>query len=262
MIEKYKEVDIDECVGVSVEAATILGLNISKDKEQLAEVLKNEYLQLIEGQNRPGEPFRHLLLENDYQLRKVLDIIDGHTYDDGRKYSGFSVWYKTHWTRGASDVSHIFTGIGRRQKNHADISDLSGQSRLALTDGGNSLYPYVHLPNMPHDKVNLKEDDGETRMEAFKISREVFEDENPDFDMFTNDVAVYSILSLQRRIRGDKVEIPLGTWIIPDLGRTKILGGSALTLMYTSATGQIGMGWTRGDRSMGTGIGISIGRNK
>ena len=73
MSEKLREVNISESVGVSVEAATILGLDIAKEPELLAEVLKNDYTQLIEDQSRPGEPFIHLPLENDYQLRKVLD---------------------------------------------------------------------------------------------------------------------------------------------------------------------------------------------
>lgn len=266
MSEKYKEVNIAECVGVSVEAATILGLDIAKEPELLAEVLKNDYTQLTKGQSRPGEPYIHLPLDNDYQIRKILDKIDGHAYDNGQKYPGFSVWHKTHWTHGAKDISHMFIGLGRHQKNNTDISMLSGQSRLALTDGENPIFPYEHFVNMPHDKVNIKEDDSEkdkeTQIDAFKIDREQFEDENPDFDMFTNDVATYVTLTLHRRIKGEKIPVPLGTMIIPNLGRKAIMGGSALAIVHTSATGQIGLGWSRGDRSQGTGIGISIGYKK
>lgn len=265
MSEKNKEVNISECVGVSVEAATILGLNIAKEPELLTEVLKNDYAQLIEGQSRPGEPFIHLPLENDFQLRKMLDMIDNHTYGNDQKYPRFSVWHKTHWTHGAKDISHLLMGIGRHQKINTDISMLSGQSRLALTDGENPIFPYEHFVNMPYDKVNTKEDDNEkdkeTQLGAFRVGREQFEEENPDYDMFTIDVATYVTLTLHKRIKGEKMSVPLGTMIIPVLGRKAIMGGSALAIVHTSATGQIGLGWSRGDRSQGTGIGISIGCN-
>jgi hypothetical protein len=265
MSEKYKEENIDECVGVSVEAAKILGLNIAKEPELLAEVLKNDYMQLINDQTRPGEPFVHLPLENDYQLRKMLDIMDEKTYS-GRKYPNFSVWHKTNWTYGANDISHIFIGIGRHKKYHADLSNLSGQSRLALTDGEKVMYPYVHFVNMPFDKLSIKNDDNEndeeTQIDAYKTGREQYEEENPDFDMFTIDIASYAMLTLYRRIKGEKIEIPLGTIIIPDLGRKRILGGSAVSIVHTSVTGQIELGWSRGNRSLATGLGISVGCNK
>ena len=265
MIDKFKEVNITECVGVAIEALSILDLDIVKDKEILAEVLKNDYLQLTTGQTRPGEPFVHLPLENDFQLRKMLDTIDSQSYRD-RSYPAFSIWHKSHWTHCAKDISHLPIVRARRQKTDTDISDLSGQSRLALTDGENNMFPYVHYVNMPYDKTNINDDDSEkdkeTQLDAFKVSRELFESENSDFDMFSIDVASYVMLALYRRIKGEKLEVPLGTMIIPDLGRKKILGGSAVSIVHTSATGQIGLGWSRGDRSSGTGIGISIGCNK
>jgi hypothetical protein len=266
MSEKIKEVNIAECVGVSVEAATILGLDIAKEPELLAEVLKNDYTQLVEGQARPGEPFIHLPLENDYQLRNIVDRIDGHEYINGKKSPGISVWHKTHWTHGGKDISHMLIGLGRHQKQNEDISTLSGQSRLALIDGENAMFPYVHFVNMPFDRLNVKKDDNEkdseTQIDAFTISREQYETDNPDFDMFSMDVASYAMLTLHRRVKGEKMPIPLGTMIIPELGRKRIVGGSALAIAHTSATGQIGLGWTRGNRSQGTGIGISIGSNK
>ncbi len=265
MYENFKEVNIPESVAVSVEALSILSLEIAKDKEILSEVLKNDYTQLIESQPHPGEPFVHLPLENDYQLRKLLDIMDSQIFN-GQKYPSFSVWHKTHWTHGAKDISHTLMGMGRRQKIVTDISDLSGQSRLALSDGENAMFPFVHFVNMPFDKQNTKEDDSEkdkeTQTDAFKVSQNQFEMENQGFDMFSIDVASYAMLTLQRRIKGEKVETPLGIMIIPDLGRKKIMGGSALAIVHTSATGQIGLGWSRGDRNAATGIGLSIGCNK
>ncbi|MCX6728580.1 MAG: hypothetical protein NTV39_02325 [Candidatus Saccharibacteria bacterium] len=266
MNEKPKGVNIAECVGVSVEAATILGLDIAKDPELLAEVLKNDYTQLIEDQPRPGEPFIHLPLENDYQLRKVLDKFDGHIYGDGQKYPNFSVWHETHWTHGAHDISHLLKGLGRRKKYKADISGLSGQSRLAFSDGENAMFPYAHFVNMPFDHHNVSPDDSikdsETQKDAFKISREQYESDNPDFDMFSFDVATLAMLSAHQRIKGEKMPELFGTIIIPELGRKRILGGSALAIVHLTATRQFEMGWTRGDRSAGTGIGISVGYNK
>jgi hypothetical protein len=267
MIEKYKEVNITECVGVSVEAATILGLNIAKDPEQLNEVLKNEYLKLIEGQNRPGEPFRHLPLENDYQLRKMLDIIDDHTYDGDRKYTRFSVWHKTHWTHGAKDISHLLMGLGRHQKHSADLVDLVGQSRLALTDGENPIFPFVHFSDKPHSKENVSKDDNEkdseTQLEAFEARREIYELNNPNFDMFYFDAATCVILGLQSRIRGDKYNALFGAVILPELGQSKDkLGQPAVSMFHITAIGQIGLGLSRGDRSFGTGVGIAVGYNK
>ncbi len=266
MSEELKEVNVSECVAVSVEAATILGLDIASDPEILIEVLTHDYEQLINGQTRPGEPFIHLPVENDFQLRKVLDVMDGHTYYDGQNYPSFSVWHKTHWTHGAKDISHLLTGLGRRKIIETDILGLSGQSRLALSDGENPMYPYEHFVDMPHDHHNIKKDDNkkdrETQIDAFNISREQYESDNPGIDMFTLDVTSYAVLALQHRIKGEKNPIPLGTMIIPELGRKKILGGSALAIVHTSAIGQIRMGWSRGDRSHGIGMGISIGYNK
>ncbi len=266
MSEGIKEINIDECVDVSVEAAAILGLNIAKEPKLLAEVLKNDYTQLINGQTRPGEPYIHLPIENDYQLQKVLGKMDDHMYDIGRKYPNFSVWHQTHWTHGVHDISHFLVGLRQHQEYKADISNLSGQSRLALSDGENTMFPYVHFVNMPFDKENVKNDDKEkgteTQLETFNIRREQYELENPNFDMFCFDVATYAMLTLHRRIKGEKNPIPLGTIIIPELGRKKILGGSALAITHTSSNGQIGLGWSRGDSNSSTGIGISIGCNK
>jgi hypothetical protein len=259
-----RQTNISECVGVSVEALSILGLDIASDS-LLPEVLQDDFTQLVKGQPRPGEPLVHLPLENDFQLRKMLDVMDDNTYF-GKKYPSFSVWHKTHWTHGATDISHLLIGLGRHKKNNTDISNLSGQSRLALYDGENDMFPYVHFVNMPFDKLNIKQDDSEkdkeTQTDAYKVSREQFEADNPDFDMFSFDVATYAMLTLHRRIRGEKMPVPLGTIIIPELGRKKIIGGSALAIAHTSANGQIGMGWSRGERSPATGIGISIGCNK
>lgn len=70
------------------------------------------------------------------------------------------------------------------------------------------------------------------------------------------------MLTAHRRITGEKMPIPLGTMLIPELGEKKILGGAAVSIIHTSVIGQIGMGWSRGERSPATGIGISIGCNK
>jgi len=264
MSEKIKEVNISDAVGVSVEAATILGLDIASEPDLLTDVLKNDYAQLVNSQPRPGEPFIHLPPENDYQLRKILDTMDGHLYKNNQKYPSFSVWHRTHWTHGASDISHLL--VGRRQKQDTDISYLSGQSRLALSDGENPMFPFVHFANMPFDKINVKQNDDErddeTQIDAYRVSRDQFETENPDFDMFTMDVSSFAMLTLHQRIRGDRNSEPLGVMIIPELGRKRIVGGLAVAIVHASAGGQIGMGWSRGNRSPGTGIGVSIGCNK
>jgi hypothetical protein len=129
------------------------------------------------------------------------------------------------------------------------------------------MFPFVFFANKPFDKENIKKDDDErdkeTQLDAFNVEQASYELENPDFDMFNFDVSTYSMLTLQRRIRGEKWQIPLGTIIIPELGRNKMeLGGLAVSIVHTSAIGQIGLGWSRGERSSGTGIGISIGYNK
>lgn len=264
MSEMIKENSIDDAVGVSVEAAQILGLDIAREPNLLTEVLTMDYLQLLNYQSRPGEPFIHLPTENDYQLRKILDRMDDHLYENGQKYPSFSVWHKTHWTHGANDISHLL--MGHRKRHDTDVSHLSGQSRIALSDGENPMFPFVHFVNMPFDKENVKRDDNEkdseTQMDAFRVSRDQFESENPDFDMFAMDVASYAMLTLHRRIRGDLNSESLGTLIIPELGRKRIIGGSAVAIAHTSAGGQIGLGWSRGDRSPGTGIGITLGSNK
>ena len=85
MNEKLKEVNIDECVGVSVEALSILGLDIARDKEFLAERLEKGYSHLVNDQPRPGELFPHLPLKNDYQMFKVFEKMDTRIYA-GREF--------------------------------------------------------------------------------------------------------------------------------------------------------------------------------
>lgn len=262
MYEKVREVNITESVEVSIEALSILGLDIAKDP-LLFEVLKNDYEQLINKQPRPGEPFVHLPLENDYQLRKMLDIMDEKIYS-GKKFPGFSVWHKTNWTHGAEDISHILMGVGKNKKYPANLNSLFGQSRLALSDGENDMIPFVHFADKLFDREVVKKNDNDeqTQIEAFKLYREQYELENPDFDVFTIDVASYAMLTLYRRIKGEKMQTPFGVMIIPELGRKAIMGGSVVSIVHEGAGGQIELGWSRGNRSLGTGLGIAVGSNK
>lgn len=256
-------VNIDESVGVSVEALSILGLKVARDKERLAEDLKNDFTELLNGQNRTGEPYVHLGLDNDYQLREMLEKIDGSEYN-GKKYPKFYVWHQAPWTGIHDDFTHKLSDLVKRDKHRSHIEDMSGQSRLALNDGKNFMAPFIHLADMPNDKVNVKkvEKDEKTQLEALGIEKASYKLLNPRFNMYADEVSDYAMLTLVRRIKGEALQIPLGVWIIPNLGRKYILGGSAVSIVHTGPTGRIGLGWLRGDSSEGTGIGLSIGCNK
>lgn len=263
MSEKLKEVNISESVGVSVEALSILGLKVARDKERLAEDLKNDFTELLNGQNRTGEPYVHLGLDNDYQLREMLEKIDNKEYF-GRKYPKFYVWHQAPWTGIHDNFTHKLTDFVKRDKHRSHIEDMTGQSRLALNDGKNFMAPFIHLEDMPNDKVNVKkgEKDEETQLEALKKEKAGFKLLNHRFNMHAGEVSDYDMLTLIQRIKGEALQMPLGVWIIPNLGRKYILGGSAVSIAHTGSTGRIGLGWSRGDSSEGTGIGLSIGCNK
>jgi hypothetical protein len=268
MNEKSKEVNIAESVGVSVEALSILGLDIARDKEFLAERLEEGYRHLVNDQPRPGELFPHLPLNNDYQLFKVLEKIDSYPYD-GRefKYPKTHVWHHGHWVHGAAFMGNPLMVFERYAENHADISSIPITARLALGDSGNKMFPFNHHGDKPYDKLNVTDEDKDldriTQLDAFNNEQKIFELENPNFDMFTIDVASYALLTLQRRIKGEAWPIPLGVMRLPDLGRSKdSFGKSVVSIVHTSANGQIRLGMSDGGRSSGSGFGESVASNK
>ena len=126
-------INVEESVGISVEALSTLGLNVSKDKDYLAELLAYTYKRLVEGQDRPGEPFVHLLIDNDFKLRAMLEKIDGREYYS-KKYPRFSNWHRTQWTHNHNDLRHTIKNIGHHN-NDANLKDLqrvfNGMSRRA-----------------------------------------------------------------------------------------------------------------------------------
>jgi hypothetical protein len=268
MSEKVRGVNISESVGVSVEALSILKLDIARDKEFLAERLEKGYSHLVNDQPRPGELFPHLPLKNDYQLFKLLETIDSREYA-GReyKYPKTQVWHHGHWVHGAVLLGNPLMKVDRYAKNHADIRNIPITARLALSDSGNKMFPYNHHGNKPYDHANVTDEDKDsdriTQLEAFNNEQAIFELENPNFDMFTIDVASYALLTLQRRIKGQAWPIPLGVMRLPDLGRSKDeFGKSVVSIVHTSAIGQIGLGMSDGERSSATGFGESIASNK
>jgi hypothetical protein len=93
--------NLSESVAVSFEALSILGLGSSSNKEALTELLTSNYLKLINDQNRPGQPFVQLNLDNDYQLRAMLDKIEATEYN-GHIYPSFLNWHKSQWTSSQS----------------------------------------------------------------------------------------------------------------------------------------------------------------
>ncbi len=251
-------INVEESVGISVEALSTLGLNVSKDKDYLAELLAYTYKRLVEGQDRPGEPFVHLLIDNDFKLRAMLEKIDGREYY-GKKYPRFSNWHRTQWTHNHNDLRHTIKNIGHHN-NDANLKDLTINARLALNDGNSYIEPLIHFANKPFDKgcIDIKDVDKETQQEAFLKEKIEYESINPNFIMDTMDVASYAMLTLHRRIKGESNNIN-GVMIIPELGRKNIIGGSAVSIVHTVSSGQLGLGWSRGNSSDGTGFGISIG---
>jgi len=255
-------INISESVSISVEALSTLGLNVSKDKESLAELLTYSYTSLVEDQDRPGEPFVQLQIDNDYRLRAMLEKIDGREYY-GEKYPRFSNWHRTQWTHSHRDLKHTLMNFGHHHHNEddANLKDLTINARLALSDGDSHIEPLIHFSNKPFDKesMNIDGNDSDTQLEAFSKEKIEYELNNPEFNMITMDVASYAMLTLQRRIKGGNFHNIMGTMIIPDLGRKMILGGSAVSIVHTGSSGKLGLGWIRGNSSTGSGFGISIG---
>lgn len=256
-------VNFSESVAVSFEALSILGLGSSSNKEALTELLTSNYLKLINGQNRPGQPFVQLNLDNDYQLRAMLDKIDATEYN-GHIYPRFLNWHKSQWTSSQNDIKRIIKRFGYHDKIDTNLGKLTINARLALSDGDGYMKPYLHYSNRPFDKenVNPNDDDLTTQQDAFTIEKISYESMNPEFNLTTMDVASYAMITLQKRIKGESMQNSLGTMIISSLGRKMILGGSAVSIVHTGANGRLGLGWSRGNPDDGTGFGISIGRNQ
>lgn len=258
-------INITEFVGISVEALSTLGLNVSNDKEYLAELLKYSLKRLYEDQDRPGEPFVQLQIDNDYRLRAMLEKIDGREYF-GEKYPRFSNWHKTQWTNSHKDLKHALMGIGHNhtQDHDAKLDGLTINARLALNDGNCRIEPLIHFSNKPFDKESISPDDVDkiTQLDAYDNEKSVYELLNSDHNMMAMNVSSYAMLTLQRRIRGEPQHNIMGTMVVPDLGRKMILGGSAVSIVHTTSVGQLGLGWSRGNSSDGSGFGISVGHNK
>jgi hypothetical protein len=265
MSEKHKEVNIAENVDVSVEAAKKLGLDIAMDPELLKAVLTSDYEQLVNGQNRPGEPFIHLDVDTDYKLMQMLDAIDKIEHN-GYTYPKHDVWHhNTHWTSGTNNLKHLIIGLGHHSKNTDSFRGLSGQSHIALNDGENFMAPFAHFTNQPYDKDNLSDEDKlhgvHTQLESLSIETAKFESENTGFYMTSLDVASFAMLVLQKRIKGESLQFAFGAMVIPDLGRRALIGmgDSRVRIVHIRATGQIGLGSLRGDPSQGSGIGEVVG---
>src|SRR5680860_888803 len=196
--------NIPEAVGVSVEALSMLNLKVATDKEALAEKLKQEYTQLVAGQDRSGEPYVQLELDSDNSLRAMLDTIDGNMYN-GHTYPMTSIWHDTSWTSRGKNISGSPKSIIQQDDEGVGSSELTGHSRLALGDGVNLKTPYIHFTNKPYDEMSLDPDSvkKETQLEALAKEKEQYESSDPDFNMKTMDVASFAMLVLQHRIRGE-----------------------------------------------------------
>lgn len=254
--------NMPESVAVSVEALSILGLDIASNPESLSELLTVNYSRLANGQSRPGEPFVQLSLDNDYQLRIMLEKIDKTKYN-GHTYPRFSNWYKSHWTSTPRDIKHVLKSLTHHDKNDTNLGRLNVNARLALSDGDGIMKPFIHYADRPFDDENIDlRGDDMTQLDAFAIEKNSFETTNPDYNMTTMDVASYAMLTLQKRIKGESMQDSLGTMIVPDLGKKMALGGSVVNIVHTGSSGQIGLGWSRGNPDDGTGFGLSIGLNK
>jgi hypothetical protein len=255
--------NIDEQVAISIEAVSILGLDIVKDRDKVSEFLHNKYKILKNNQSRPGEPYVQLPIDNDFRLRTMLDKIDNNEYR-GEKYPKFSVWYKAPWTISSKDVNFFHRNIQRADVNNSGLRHLTGQARLAINDGEKTLEPLIHFADMPYDIENVDSEDKDktTQIELLHNEIKKYEFENPNFNMIAMDVASYAMIALQRRIKGEKMPFTWGVMNIPCLGRKKTIGGSAINIVHSNANGQLGLGWSRGNRSLLSGIGISIGQNE
>ncbi|HUC96393.1 MAG TPA: hypothetical protein VMR16_01880 [Candidatus Saccharimonadales bacterium] len=257
-----KPVNISDCVGVSVETAQMLDMDIAQDPELLKEVLTNEYGQLINGQSRPGEPFIHPDIDTNYKLMQMLDAIDK-IEPKGRTYPKHNVWYKTHWTSGTKDIKHLIIGLGYHSRNPDSFRAVSGQPRIALNDGKNFMAKFAHHTNQPYDKENLSDEDRahgvHTQLESLSLDIVQFKTENPGFYLTSLDVASIAWIVCQKHIKGESLKDAFGAMAIPDLGRRAIMGDSRVRVVYCGPTEQIGLGSLRGDPSPGMGIGQAVG---
>ncbi len=223
--------NIPDAVGVSVEALTILGLDLARDKDALIELLEHDYSQLINDQSRSGEPYVQLALDSDHRLRAMLDAIDGKEYN-GHKYPKYTVWNNNSWTSRARNVRHSLKRISQQDTDEISLRGLTGHARLALNDSGSSNTPFMHFTDKPYDKEHHdREDDSkDTQLESLANEKAKYELENPAFNMRTLDVASFAMLVLQKRIRGESENFANGTMTIPDLGRKTMIGALRLVL--------------------------------
>jgi hypothetical protein len=264
-IPRDKPLSISDSVGVSIEAAKILGLDIARDPELLRSVLTNDYERLFNGQSRPGEAYIHLDVDTDYKLIQMLDVIDDIEYD-GTTFPKHDIWHPhTHWTGGTSEIKHLLVGLGKHHKHADSFKGSSGQSHIALNDGENFLAPFAHFTNQPYDKHNVSDDDRahgvHTQLESLSLETAKFEAENPGFYMTSLDVASFAMLVLQKRIKGESLQYAFGAMVIPDLGRRALINESHVRIVHIRATGQMGLGKLRGNPSQGSGVGLIIGHN-
>ena len=174
-------IDVSNSVAVSVEALALLRLDIAKDKMALTEVISKEYEQLITGQTKSGELFVQLQINNDYELRAMLDSIDNCKFN-GYSYPKFYVWHKPPWTTGSKQENFILKNVIHHKPN-VDLDKTSGSARLALNDGEDVLTPLIHFKDKPFDTedVVIDEFSQTTQIEAFKEEKTKYQALNPDY---------------------------------------------------------------------------------
>lgn len=241
--------DIDEAVGVTLEAYKALGF--APDEDQATESLKENLKPIA---------------ELGYNGRLYVEPPQGVSFDaiiaaaDGKRPSGVEEAYRwpNLWVPGTEENSYT--------SEELDAAAEEPEARLAVfnADEDTGVDPLLHFLTQPYDEH--REGPTQTQLEALEALKKAFAGEHDQPFLRALGHRAAGMLVLMDRIRGvdtDSSEFVLNQgWMrIPDLGRRKVGGDFVVGGVY-SRDGRTEFAGTSGGAYRNGGVGVSVGQKE
>jgi hypothetical protein len=244
------EVNMDDHVGASVEALSVLGL--VEDRDQVTESVTAEYAALTQS-GRTGEVFVQLP-RSVITLGGLVKASDSATYPGDRKYPESYVWHEL-WTPG--------TDRGGYKAEELDNLTLSGDgnftphARLAVHNSASQEEPLLHFLGKPYDSKYAKKGE-QTQLEAVNEAVAAYSAEDHEgFAMTALNAKAVAMIALVRRIKGQTMPMARGFMRDATLNRHTV--GRSVVGGVCTVGGQLILYGSYGDSRSDAGVGLSVG---